>query len=435
MSMLTFLGFAMVGTFMFLIMTKRLSPVVALIAVPVLFAFVGGFGGAGIGGMMLEGIRELAPTGVMLMFAILYFGVMIDAGLFDPIVRFILRRAGNDPMKIVVGTAVLATLISLDGDGSTTYMMVCAAMLPLYRRLKLDALILTCVTMLASGVMNLTPWGGPLARAATALQVDPSEVFLAMVPVMVVGIAGVMFLAYVLGIRERVRLGALNAPGSETSHAVLELDSETCRPKLRWVNALLTLCLLGALFSASLPLPVLFMIAFSIAIVLNYPSAKEQRARVAAHSANVIAVVSLIFAAGIFTGILSGTGMVDAMSQSLLAVLPDSLGPFLAPITALLSLPFTFFISNDAFYYGVMPVLADAAQAHGISHVEMARASLIGQPVHLLSPLVPSTYLLVGLADVEFGDHQRYALKWTIGICLILMSASLLLGVFPLVAG
>ncbi len=435
--MLTFLGFAMVATFMFLIMTKRLSPVVALISVPVLFALVGGFGGAGIGGMMLEGIRGLAPTGVMLMFAILYFGIMIDAGLFDPIVRFILRRAGHDPMKIVVGTAVLATFISLDGDGSTTYMMVCAAMLPLYRRLKLDALILTCITMLASGVMNLTPWGGPLARASSALQVEASDVFLPMVPVMLVGIAGVMFLAYVLGMRERVRLGALAGPSSDvTLHVILELDPDIqglCRPRLRFANAILTACLLVALFMALLPLPVLFMIAFAIAIMLNYPNAKEQRARVAAHAANVIAVVSLIFAAGIFTGILSGTGMVDAMSQSLLAVLPDSLGPFLAPITALLSLPFTFFISNDAFYYGVMPVLADAAQAHGISHVQMASASLIGQPVHLLSPLVPSTYLLVGLADVEFGDHQRYALKWTIGICLILMGAALLFGVFPLV--
>ncbi|MBL8268567.1 MAG: citrate transporter, partial [Steroidobacter sp.] len=78
--MLTILGFGMVATFMFLIMTKRLSPLVALILIPVLFALVAGFGGEGIGTMMLEGIRTLAPTGVMLMFAILYFGIMIDAG-------------------------------------------------------------------------------------------------------------------------------------------------------------------------------------------------------------------------------------------------------------------------------------------------------------------------------------------------------------------
>jgi CitMHS family citrate-Mg2+:H+ or citrate-Ca2+:H+ symporter len=146
----------------------------------------------------------------------------------------------------------------------------------------------------------------------------------------------------------------------------------------------------------------------------------------------VLAVVGLIFAAGIFTGILSGTGMVDAMSKSLLAVIPDALGPYLAVITALASMPFTFFMSNDAFYYGVLPVLAEAASHYGITAVEMARASIVGQPVHLLSPLVPSTYLLVALAGIEFGDHQRFTLKWAVLVCLCIMFAALLMGIFPL---
>ena len=113
--MLSILGFGMVITFMYLIMSKRLSPLVALITIPIIFALIGGFA-AGIDEMMLEGIKKIAPTGVMLMFAILYFGVMIDAGLFDPLVRIILRFVKGDPMKIVLGTAVLAMLISLDGD-------------------------------------------------------------------------------------------------------------------------------------------------------------------------------------------------------------------------------------------------------------------------------------------------------------------------------
>ena len=177
------------------------------------------------------------------------------------------------------------------------------------------------------------------------------------------------------------------------------------------------------------------MIAFSIAMIINYPCLQQQKERVAAHAGNVLAVVGLIFAAGIFTGILSGTGMVEAMSKSLLAVIPEALGPYLAVITALVSMPFTFFMSNDAFYYGVLPVLAEAASHYGISPVEMARASIVGQPVHLLSPLVPSTYLLVGLAKVEFGDHQRFTLKWAVLICLAILLAALLLGVFPLFGG
>lgn len=483
--MLTLLGFGMVVTFMVLIMTKRLAPMVALILIPILFAIVGGFGGASIGSMMLDGIRTLAPTGVMLMFAILYFGIMIDAGLFDPIVRRILALVEGDPLKVVIGTAALAAFVSLDGDGSTTYMITVASMLPLYQRLGMSALNLTCVTMLASGVMNLTPWGGPLARAASALHVDPSDVFVPMVPAMAVGIIGVFALAYLLGMQERRRLGvlilgvrdvqlvpagltealfsaAVPRTAYETSHqlggdaagsadrtedglindglmediALLPSnDPENLRrPRLFWVNAGLTVLLMVALIAGVLPLPVLFMIGFAMALVINYPKMEDQRQRVADHAKNVIAVVSLIFAAGIFTGILSGTGMVDAMSKSFLSVIPPEWGPFLAPLTALASMPFTFFISNDAFYYGVLPIVADAAGQYGVSPVEMARASLIGQPVHLLSPLVPSTYLLVGLAGVEFGDHQRFTLKWAIIISLLIMVAALLTGSFPLLA-
>ena len=186
---------------------------------------------------------------------------------------------------------------------------------------------------------------------------------------------------------------------------------------------------MAALIMGVLPMPVLFMIAFGIAMTVNYRCLNMQKQRIAAHAENVLAVVSLIFAAGIFTGILSGTGMVDAMSKGLLAVIPDALGPYMAVITALVSLPF---ISNDAFYFGVLPVLAEAAAAYGISPVEIARASIVGQPVHLLSPLVPSTYLLVGLAKVEFGDHQRFTLKWATVTCMFLLVGALLLGVFPL---
>ncbi|MDV0437933.1 CitMHS family transporter [Xanthomonas sacchari] len=439
--MLTALGFGMVITFMYLIMSKRLSPLVALIIVPIVFALAGGFG-TGINEMMLEGIKKIAPTGVMLMFAILYFGVMIDAGLFDPLVRRILRLVKGDPMKIVVGTAVLALLISLDGDGSTTYMITISAMLPLYRRLGMNALNMTCVTILAGGVMNLTPWGGPTARAATALHVDPADVFVPLVPAMALAIAGILVLAWYLGMKERRRLGVVTLPGDAWMDSSVADDGEALptvedaedikRPRLLWVNLALTLALMAALVIGVLPMPVLFMIGFALALLINYPNLAEQRRRLVNHAGNVLSVVSLIFAAGVFTGILSNTGMVEAMSRSFLAVIPDAWGPYLAVITALASMPFTFFMSNDAFYFGVLPILSDAASHYGITPVEMARASLAGQPVHLLSPLVPSTYLLVGLAKVDFADHQRFTLKWAVLVSLVLMGGGLLFGLFPL---
>ena len=435
--MLTLLAYGMVIVFMTLIMTKRLSPLTALILVPILFGLLAGFTRE-LGPMMIAGVTNLAPTGVMLMFAILYFAIMIDAGLFDPFVQRIIALVHGDPMKIVVGTAVLALAVSLDGDGSTTYMITTAAMLPLYRRLGMRPLNLACVTMLAGGVMNILPWGGPTARAASALHVDSAAVFVPLVPPMLAGIAWVLFVAYRLGVRERVRL----AVGGASASAVLEAelanpsfheDLEHRRPDRLSVNAFLTAILLVALVAGALPLPALFMIGFAIATMVNYPSIAEQKALLSRHAGNVLAVVGLIFAAGVFTGILSGTRMVDAMANSVIHAVPPSLGPYLAVVTGLLSIPFTFFVSNDAFYFGVLPILAEAGKAYGISAAEMARASLIGQPVHLLSPLVPSTYLLVGLAGVDFDDHQRYTLKWALVSAAVLLGMGLLTQVIPLV--
>jgi CitMHS family citrate-Mg2+:H+ or citrate-Ca2+:H+ symporter len=205
------------------------------------------------------------------------------------------------------------------------------------------------------------------------------------------------------------------------------------RPDRLWINATLTATLLTALIAAVLPLPVLFMLAYAIAVMINYPAIEQQKALLERHAGNALSVVGLIFAAGVFTGILSGTKMVDAMANSVVSLVPASLGPYLAIVTGVLSIPFTFFISNDAFYFGVLPILAKAGEAYGLTAAEIARASLIGQPVHLLSPLVPSTFLLVGLCGVDFGEHQRFTLRWALLSALVLMVVGLLLLVIPFV--
>lgn len=430
--MITFLGFAMVASFMALIMTRRMTPLVALIVVPVVFGLFAGQA-AGLGPMMLEGIVKLAPTGVMLMFAILYFGIMGDAGLFDPVVRRLVRMVHADPVRISVGTVVLAAVVSLDGDGSTTYVICAAALLPLYRCMGMSRLKLVCLLMLTSGVMNLTPWGGPTARAASALGVDPSDVFVPLIPAMIAGLVFLIGLAWLFGRGERARIGEAAAPLPVEAMIVVCVtqDAEARRERMILFNAALTVTLLVLLVVGILPLPILMMLAFAIALIANYPKIADQKARISAHAPNVLAVVSLIFAAGIFTGILGGTGMVEGMSKSVVAVIPPALGPYLAPITAALSLPFTFFISNDAFYFGVLPVIAQAAGHYGIAPVEIARASLMGQPFHLLSPLVPSTYLLVTLAEVELADHQRFTFKWAIAAGLVMTLAATATLAFP----
>lgn len=477
--MLTILGFAMIATFLVLIMTKKMSPIAALVLIPALFCVAVGQG-AQLGDYVIEGVGNLAPTAAMLMFAIVYFGVMIDVGLFDPIVRGILKFCQADPMRIVVGTAVLAAIVSLDGDGSTTFMITVSAMYPLYKRLKMSLVVMTGVAATANGVMNTLPWGGPTARAATALKLDASEIFVPMIPALAVGLLAVFLLAYVLGRRERKRLGMLTLdealvrePEPETvsvgaagtgggdrlrkgaaasaggGSADLTDDNDdaddaddnddeelkgldpnrsTLRPKLYWFNAGLTVALLTAMIMELLPIPVLFLLGAALALTVNFPHMPDQRARIAAHADNVLNVSGMVFAAAVFTGVLTGTGMVDHMAEWVVGAVPDAMGPHMAIVTGLLSLPLTYFMSNDGFYFGVVPVLAEAGAAHGVSPLEIARASLAGQALHMSSPLVPAVYVLVGMAKVEFGDHTRFTVKWAVLTSLVVLGAGILFG-------
>ncbi|PZU09999.1 MAG: citrate transporter [Sphingobium sp.] len=433
---LALLGFLMVATFMTLIMTKKMTPLVALIVIPSLFGLLAGQS-AGLGDMMIEGIKNLAPTGVMLLFAILFFSTMTDTGLFDPLVGRLVNLVHGDPLLILLGSVVLCALVSLDGDGSTTYIITIAALLPLYKRFEMKRIYLVCLLMVTSGIMNLTPWGGPTARAASALKLDPATLFLPLIPGMIAGLAFLLGLAFWFGIKERRRLGHVQMRQREPIDIAdlgVSQYPEARRPHLRWVNAVLVVTLLSLLVWGILPLSVLMMIAFAIAMIVNYPHVAEQKERIAAHAGNVLSVVSLIFAAGIFTGILGGTGMVEAMSKEVVGVIPPALGPYMAPITALLSMPFTFFISNDAFYFGMLPILAEAGAHYGVEPMAIARASLMGQPVHLLSPLVPSTYLLVSLAGVDLADHQRFTLLPAAAVCIVMTLVGIVALAFPLVA-
>ncbi|NEC53976.1 citrate:proton symporter [Actinospica acidiphila] len=465
--MLTILGFAMIATFLVLIMTKKMSPIAALVLIPALFCVAVGKG-AHLGDYVIDGVSSLAPTAAMLMFAIVYFGVMIDVGLFDPVVRGILRFCKADPMRVVVGTAVLAAIVSLDGDGSTTFMITVSAMYPLYKRLGMSLVVMTGVAAMANGVMNTVPWGGPTARAATALKLDAADIFVPMIPALLVGLLGVLGLAYVLGLRERRRIGALRLPDEEsveTKEAVLvgagagggrpekrpvggaggadgadgaDGDEEllkgldpnrpTLRPRLYWFNALLTGTLITAMILQLLPIPVLFLLGAALALSVNYPRLPDQKARIAAHADNVLNVSGMVFAAAVFTGVLQGTGMVDSMAGWLVDTVPEGLGPHMALVTGVLSLPLTYFMSNDGFYFGVLPVLAEAGAAHGVTPLEMARASLVGQPLHMSSPLVPAVYVLVGMARVEFGDHTRFVVKWAALTCLLILAAGIVFG-------
>jgi len=427
--MLALLGFLTIAVFLLLVLTKRLSVLLSLIVIPILFALLGGFAPKELGEMIVAGIKQVAPTGILLIFAVLYFALMIDAGLFDPIIAGIVRLVQGDPLKITIGTALLTMLVHLDGDGTATFMITISALLPIYKKLGMNRLLLPCIVALSAGVMHLVPWSGTMARAMNVMQTDAGGLLVPLLPSMIGGILWVIGVAYYLGRKERKRIGVVHLDYNHLE-GLTEKQKSIRRPKLFWFNAVLTVLLIAALIMAILPPSALFIIGFSIAMLTNYPSQSEQRRRLSDHAANVFFVSIMIFAAGVFSGILTGTKMVDAMAGSLVSLIPQQHAGLLPTLTGVTSMPLSLAFTPDAYYFGVLPVLKNTMTHFGKDAIEVGRAAVLGQMTvgFPLSPLTASTFVLVGLSEVELSDHQRFSFKWAFGTTVVMTLIALVTG-------
>ncbi len=427
--MLSLFGLATIVVFLILTITKKLSVITALVIVPIVFGIAAGFSISDLSEMMLDGIKQVSPTGVLLMFAILYFSVMLDAGLFDSIIALIIRTAKGDPLKVVFGTAILTMLVHLDGDGTATFMIVISAFLPIYKELNMDRRVLAGIVALSVGPLHLVPWSGTSARAIATLDATATEIFNPNVPAIAGGILWVLFVAYVLGSAERNRLGIVNLRHDHQS-SLTEEQRTLRRPKLIWFNAITTVVLVVTLMSGWIAASVLFVGASIIVLIINYPVLKDQQKILKIHATNIFMVSSMIFAAGIFSGILTGSKMIEAMANSLVSMIPPEHANLLPALTAITSMPSSMLFTPDAYYFGVVPVLSQAALHYGIEPLEIGRAALLGQMTvgFPLSPLTASTFLLVGLCEIDLGDHQKFIFKWAFGTTVVMTIVALLTG-------
>ncbi len=433
--MLALIGASAILLLLLLILSNRVSPLAALILVPVAAAVLAGQS-AGLPGYVSAGLSKIAPVAGMFVFAILFFGIMTDAGLLAPLVALVLRMVGERPSRITLGTAALALLIHLDGSGAVCFLVTIPALRPLYDRLRMDRRVLACTASMAAGV-NFLPWTGPTLRASAALKVPVGELFTPMIPVQAAGLVFVFAAAWWLGKREERRLAAgLPRPAAQHDDEIADAadDRALHRPRLFPVNVALTLAVVGIMISGTVEPAIVFMVGTAVALVLNYPSAAEQRARIDAHARAALLMASILLAAGAFTGIMNGSGMIGAMAQTAAAHVPDALGQRLPALVGVSAMPLSLLFDPDSFYFGVLPVLAHLSDAFGTPGIAVARAALLGQMTtgFPVSPLTPATFLVAGLSGVELGAHQRFSIPWLFAASLVMLAAALLLGTIPL---
>lgn len=374
----------------------------------------------------------------MILFAVLYFSLMMNVGLFDPLCTYLIRKANGDPLKIILVTAFTSAVVTLDGDGTTTILIITTAFLPLYKQMGMKLSNLAMLIILPCGLGNCLPWGGPLARAAAVLNLEVNTLFVAILPILGVSFIYVFFMAYLMGIKERKRLGFVKGEKvivtpeqiAQMVTVIEDHDKELKRPKLFLFNLALTLGMLVILIAGWASGAVVFMLGTAIALTVNY-TAVEQRERITANGGDAVAVASIILAAGCFLGIFNGSGMAGAVAEHMASLIPDSMGSHTALIFAFLGALACYALPVDAYYFGILPVVAPIAYKFGISPTEIGVASFMGQALRYASPTVAWLFLLMNRTEMTFGEYQKEFFKWSIPMFFIFLITAIVTGELP----
>ena len=434
MSYLGLAGFALMILIVALLLWGKSTPAVVFILLPIIVGFAVGFTAEEMSGYIASGVSGVATTAILFIFAVLFFGVMNDAGVFDMIVGKVLKLVGNNITLLMFATVLIAFIGHLDGSGATTLLICIPPLLPIYKKMNVRPINLLCITTLTMGVMNIVPWGGPCGRTAAALEVGTSEIWRYCIPAQVVGIVLILGLCVLLSRNEKKR-GAGYNPAAEAETVSVETVAEVNelhRPKLFWFNIALIVAVVLMLTMTKVATHITFMIALAIGLTVNYPSQKMQMERVKAHATDALTMAFTALASGVLIGIMGKSPMLDAMTQMVLSAMPESMAPHLHVLFAAVNSPLSMFIHGDALTYGILPIVNQIVSVYGIPAAAVGAAFLItfGPAIYIM-PMTAATYMGLGLTNVELKDHIAFSYKWAFVLASAMLAFVLVTGIIP----
>ena len=430
-------GFALMLSITLFLVWGKMSPVVGLTIIPLIFGLAIGATPVELGAWALKGMQSQVSTAAMFIFAVIFFSCMMDTGVFDVIISKLLGRAKS--VRLVCFLTVVATIVGhMDGSGPTTFLLVVPPLLVIYNSMKMRPIVLVCLVTITAGTMNMLPWAGNAGRIAAGMGLTAAEVFTTALPGWIIALLCCVLMSQFFASRE-IKRGA-GAPEGMNLRDMIEQSlssdpkkQELRRPKMFWINLMLIVVTMWSVFAfPKVPLYLIFAVAGDIALMLNYPGAKAQAARIQAYAPTVMTLVAVVFASGIDVGILNNSPMLKSMSSLIKDLVSGSVSRHLNTFMAYLWAPLsTIGLGHTSTCNGILPVIHTIC-AENFSKLQVGASYLMNfSPRVYVSATTPAMYIALGLAGIDLKDHMRFSLGWGIGICWVAFTGCLLLGVIP----
>lgn len=438
--MLTIIGILIILSIVTLLMMGKVSPIIAMSCIPFIGALIAGYSIPEISTFFESGINKVSKVAAMFLFAILFFSLMKDLHIFDPIIRLMVKMTRGNVIIVCVMTTLIAGVVHLDGSGAATFLIIIPALLPLYRQLGMSPYLMLLLMCTSMGIMNMVPWGGPLGRASAVTGIDASTLWQGLIPVQIIGMVGAAIFAALMGVREKRRIAAAAQKGTTpyladslllANEQFSDVEQQINKPQKPWINGGLIIASIICLAFGLLSAPYVFMIALSIALLVNFPNPKDQMKVLSQHAPQALGMVAIILAAGAFLGILSDGGMLKSIAEDLTAILPTEWVSKIHIFVGILGVPMDIFTSTDAYYFALLPIIQQIAETAGVDPSAVVYAMAIGNNAGtFVSPFSPAAWLAMGLAGIDMGRHLRYSFGWIWLFSFFTLGIGALLGLY-----
>ena len=439
--MLAVIGVLGIGLFIYLLAKGRHSMIAAfiipIILIPVACGIVtGNLSLKDISSYITGGIQSTAALGIMAAFAVLYFTMMNEMGVFDVIVNFITKHIGKHVFPVLAATFFVAIASHLDGQAPSTILVTVPALYPFYKKMKIRPQLLAYVLSLAVGIWNFLPWGAVNLTNSVVMGLEVLDIWNLLCPSMLIMSGCVLISLIFTAIREEKRIAAGLNDGIESKSMFAEEHKELSpeAKKLLPFNTVLTVALITVLFFNIVNTAVVFMVGYTIAACVNYSTQKAQMAHFGANASTALMICLAMILGGVFGNVLSNCGVLTAMIEAIVSVFPEALSPWLLPIFGVLSFPLGWLLALTAYHFGVVPVIHGVAANYGYTAVQSVAALAPGYSMtYMACPMMPSTYLLLGVMNMDLKEHLRYSLWRLFLFSLLFLGINILLGTVPIV--
>ncbi|KRM30792.1 Citrate transporter [Agrilactobacillus composti DSM 18527 = JCM 14202] len=441
MSYLAIVGFVMMIVIVVLLLKQKVSTIFCFSVVPVIAAILIGSSVKQIGTYLTKGLAMTTPVSLIMLFSLPYFMLMADAGLFNGIVRRILKHININPSVLAVLTVIVAMITGLDVSITSVFLITVPLLLPFYKKMKMNPVILVFLTTL--GIINTydVPWSARMLRSASLIPNIPNGpmyLFKKLLPAQIVFTILILALAAFIGYRESRRINAADGDGVKHKSEKIDVndicdDPELGRPKLFWINVVLTLLVISVLcFMPAIPSYFTFAFGLVIALSVNYKDLKLQNKLLKKYASSLFPVMPAILLSGVVVGVMQYSGMMKAMVDTLLMIIPKSFGPFVYIIVAVFSTPLMFLFTNDTWYFVLMPIIGTLMKAYGIP-MDIVILTLFMNMGAMLTPIAqPQIYIGTDLTNgaVNLQKYVKFSFTpiWILSIVWTIIG--LAMGIF-----